>query len=141
WENAKRACWAEGGFVTTVVYEEEADVLSRGLVEKFSQPIWIGLKKEGNEFSWLTGVMREFRAWDEGQPSLEPGRDCVVATHGVKAWRTADCTERHAFVCEQGHISPGGSYNNHGYGSVPEPVSWDEAVRVCNQLGGHLATI
>ncbi|XP_054032055.1 layilin [Dryobates pubescens] len=122
YEEAQRACRADGGHLVSIETEAE-----QRLIEKFIQSLlasdgdfWIGLRRKKEEvdnstecqslYSWSDGSASKFRNWYADEPSCG-SEICVVMYHQPSApagvggpymfqWNDDRCNMRNNFICK-----------------------------------------
>jgi hypothetical protein len=101
WPTQRDACVAAGAHLVTITSQEENDFV-RQLVS--GQDRWIGLRRPqaGEPFSWVTGELVSYTAWDAGEPN-ETGEACarLRANTNPQTWADRPCNQTFGAICER----------------------------------------
>jgi hypothetical protein len=100
WDNAERACVADGGGMPRVVMDDSPE---RGAIETLvgSATVWVGLSDRVTDraFVNVTGGSPLFLPWQNNDPSL-PGPGCVEFNSAARTYHDVPCATALAAVCE-----------------------------------------
>jgi hypothetical protein len=98
WDDASLRCLELGAYLATDRDEAESDTIAR----LSSSPMWIGLSDTALEGSWVwvSGESFAYSHWRSGEPSHDPGENCVLANWSQEGWNDIDCAGDWAYVCE-----------------------------------------
>ena len=163
WSDAKAKCEAMGGHLVTVTTESE-DVLCRKMwQESGAGGCWLGASDSASEgtWQWVTGEEWGYTNWASGEPNggtRENGLAFYSAYSNGK-WNDSGSSS-YPFICEwsaeemaavqgvSGTVtSTATKYNGAFYfgGNMYKifeyPIDYQTAKALCEQLGGHLATV
>ncbi|XP_045889174.1 macrophage mannose receptor 1-like [Micropterus dolomieu] len=83
-------------------------------------PVWIGLHRNGETWTWGTGLS-EYRNWTSGEPGNNS--DCVSISSLTKEMATQNCSAQFPFVCFKDNLV-----------LVKENKTWEEALEYCRAL-------
>ncbi|KAF3833054.1 hypothetical protein F7725_026719 [Dissostichus mawsoni] len=114
WSEALQYCKRE--FTDLATFRSIED-LDKDVEEQVFQ-VWTGLHRDGETWSWSTGVS-DFRNWAEDEPGNNG--DCVSSLN--KEMATQNCSTRFPFVCLR-----------HNLVVVKENKTWREALDHCRVL-------
>lgn len=107
WDNAERACEADGRGTHLVVID---DTLERGDVDDFSAGlvVWVGLSDRITEGTFLhvTGAPAVYTPWRAGDPSFA-GAGCVELNASARTIHDVARTDLVSYVCECDAIPAG----------------------------------
>uniref|UniRef100_A0A672Y873 C-type lectin domain-containing protein n=2 Tax=Sphaeramia orbicularis TaxID=375764 RepID=A0A672Y873_9TELE len=82
-------------------------------------PVWIGLYREGETWSWSTAET-EYRHWDDEEPSAG---NCVTIASLTKKMSTKNCSSLYPFTCFSDNLI-----------LVKENKTWEEALEHCRSF-------
>uniref|UniRef100_H3A816 C-type mannose receptor 2 n=1 Tax=Latimeria chalumnae TaxID=7897 RepID=H3A816_LATCH len=166
WLESKTACKGQGGMLTTITnHLEQAFITS--ILPNITFDLWIGLHDANKEFQWLEKEPVKYVNWAPGEPSgrqITASNDpinCAVIWHGAPPhytgrWDDRSCLEeKHGFICQRNKDSslppsPSGfppsptsnlSYKNSSYLVLKKPVTWQEALLLCEARNTTLANV
>jgi hypothetical protein len=144
WTSAASFCEGSGGYLVDLEEPGENEEVTRGLgIGPGRRWYWSGAHRFSRDeipwdgWNWSRGLdVYEPTFWRFGEPGI--GQECGALGPGG-LWDGFPCDKTLPFVCE----SPGWRTNSdgHSYRSFLRRVTWNEAVRHCHHLGGHLLTI
>ena len=69
WTDAKRSCILRGGHLVTITDAGEQEFIEKLLTNGTMNQYWLGFKKYGRNFAWITGENSEYEHWDAGEPT------------------------------------------------------------------------
>lgn len=69
WTDAKRSCILRGGHLVTITDAGEQEFIEKLLANGTMNQYWLGFKKYGKNFAWITGESSEYEHWDAGEPT------------------------------------------------------------------------
>ena len=152
WAEAKRVCEMLGGHLATVTSAEEMATIKTLLSSGTPSSYWLGASDEKTEgtWEWVTGETFSYSLWSSGQPDDCGGVEDYLETWGRgESWNDnsmsgSSTSSNRGFVCEfENYYIPSKTtvYNGNIYCLYDELVSWYTAYNVCENMGGHLATI
>lgn len=146
WESAKRYCESIGGHLATVTSAEENAALASA-VSSYNISFMIGGTDSETEgtFKWITGEPLSYSNWNSGEPNDgDPSEDIIVLRSDGK-WNDhkTDYLSTVGFICEIENPTPVNAtiYNGHYYQAFDQTFTWEQAKTVCENMGGHLATV
>lgn len=85
WTDAKRSCILRGGHLVTITDAGEQEFIEKLLTNGTMNQYWLGFKKYGRNFAWITGENSEYEHWDAGEPTN--GRSGYILS-----WKRILCT-------------------------------------------------
>ncbi|KAM4705171.1 macrophage mannose receptor 1 [Rhinophrynus dorsalis] len=160
WHQARRSCIQQDSELLSITEIHEQTYLT-GLTNNFNAPLWIGLNSLNfnTGWQWSGGSPFRYLNWVPGNPSTEPGKNCVVLNPGKNAkWESRECSQKLGYICKKGNITsstfviPSGSdiaitcpamwlpYAGHCYALKKEAKIWREALSLCRKEEGDLAS-
>jgi hypothetical protein len=86
--------------------KEEQDFISEFLfkTKKISENVWLGLKKNDNNFKWSDGSNLEFANWLTGNPSNKSDHNCVQVlpeSSPIGKWSDITCNKKNVAICQK----------------------------------------
>ncbi len=152
WEEAELVCEMFGGHLATVTSAEEMATIRSLLSNGAPYAYWLGASDEKAEgtWEWVTGEPFSYSLWSSGQPDDCGGVEDYLETWGRgESWNDnnmygSSTEDTRGFVCEfENYYIPSKTieYNGNIYYLFDELLSWYTAYNVCQNMGGHLATI
>ncbi|XP_039595978.1 C-type mannose receptor 2 isoform X1 [Polypterus senegalus] len=168
WMTAVAICEKQGGILATISnHLEQAFVTT--LLPSVTFDLWIGLRDINNEFQWLDKEPLTYVNWAPAEPSAHrtaadvPGpTTCTVLRHGdplqyTGFWDDRSCQDdKLGFICQRRKDvslpSPATTccppdlasplrFQNQTYWVIQKPLSWEEAVLLCESRNGTLASV
>ncbi|MEE6466813.1 hypothetical protein FKM82_007061 [Ascaphus truei] len=160
WYQARRSCQQQNSDLLSITEVYEQTYLT-GLTNNLDIPLWIGLNSLNFNagWQWTGGSPFRYLNWVPGNPSTEPGKNCVVLNAGKNAkWETRECAQKLGYICKQGNITsnsfiiPSESdvpitcpptwlpYAGNCYALKKEAKIWKEALSSCRKEEGDLAS-
>ena len=155
-DQADAYCQSLGGHLaegtTADVNSMIKDLLSDGSRDLY----WLSGNYINGKLSWLSGEQSSFTSWGKDQPSKDKNNDSVaIVNKNVgsieqgkwininRSGKTDSKTvENLGFVCEWTPDSGEKQfYKGHAYQYFDLSMSWEDAEKYCESLGGHLVTI
>ena len=122
-----------------------------------------------NDWCWVTGEKWNYTNWADGEPSNAEGTEWFTHFWNEMKWNDINNDDtrdsQKGYICEYDSFSDilddGGNeasaettgkaeqkdhgdlpvFNGHAYEFIANPVSWTEARKYCDSVGGHLLTI
>uniref|UniRef100_A0A673BHE3 Macrophage mannose receptor 1 n=1 Tax=Sphaeramia orbicularis TaxID=375764 RepID=A0A673BHE3_9TELE len=155
WYQARRSCQQQGGDLLSIIELHEQSYIS-GLTNTLGTSLWIGLNSLDFDSGWQWSNGNPFRYlnWAPGQPSSEPGTNCVSLNAGkASKWESSACTRKHGYICRKGNQSTSSltqpivcpnhwvPYAGNCYYLVRTKLFWKDALEACHKEGGDLASI
>ena len=154
---AEEYCKSLGGHLATVTSQEEQEFIA-GIAAKVDyRDFWIGGSDEGAEgvWYWLNGEPWDYTAWYPGgsvgdkEPNNGLGTgENYVCMDKARDYLWVDCfgafdgySTTCYFICEWDDTNTKKELNGHSYQLFELGMTWEEAKKYCESLGGHLATI
>ncbi len=150
WHEAKLYCEQLGGYLVTVTSEEEQETI-KSLISKYDKTAYYlggtDAKTEG-AWEWVTGEKWEYTNWSADEPNNNNEKEHYLGIYGeAYDYKWNDFTNNPAdacgFICEIELPTEEIVVNHHKYIYFDNArgLSWLEAEKYCNSIGGHLATI
>ncbi len=96
---AKGRASAYGGSLVVFDSEEEEEFVVDAVRSIYAGRFWTGAKRFGSGFLWDDHTELEYTNWGPGQPSNDPGEDCVMVTPN-NDWNDASCFGEWRYVLE-----------------------------------------
>ncbi len=96
---AKARAAAYGGGLVVFNTEEEEEYVIDAVRARYQDRFWIGAKRFGSGFTWDDHTAIVDPNWAMGQPSNDPGEDCVMITPSNE-WNDASCFGEWRYVLE-----------------------------------------
>ncbi|XP_077169931.1 C-type mannose receptor 2 [Paroedura picta] len=167
WPEAKRTCEIQGGVLATISNHLEQAFIST-LLPNMTFDLWIGLHDAKKEFQWVDSEPVKYMNWAPGEPSgygtspaSEKPTNCAILWHGSSPqftgrWDDRNCLEeKHAFLCQKSKdptLAPSPadfppaanatlSYLGNVYRILTKPLTWQEAVLLCESFNASLANV
>uniref|UniRef100_A0ABM5GR70 C-type mannose receptor 2 isoform X1 n=1 Tax=Pogona vitticeps TaxID=103695 RepID=A0ABM5GR70_9SAUR len=167
WQEAKRKCEIQGGLLATISNHLEQAFIT-ALLPNVTFDLWIGLHDAKKDFGWVESEPVKYVNWAPGEPSgyrtssaSDHPTNCAVVWHGFPSlftgrWDDRNCLEeKHGFICQKSkdpNLSPSPatfspspnstlSYLNSTYRFLKKPLTWQEAVLLCESLNASLANV
>ena len=95
WADAKSYCENIGGHLATITSREEQQFLESQLNSGQKNNYWLGARKVGGAFEWITGENFTYNNWISGQPNDSDGSQNALMIYRiayVKMHRQTTCT-------------------------------------------------
>ncbi|XP_056375182.1 macrophage mannose receptor 1-like [Hyla sarda] len=160
WHQARISCQQQDGELLSITELHEQAYIS-GLLNGLTTALWIGLNSLdfNNGWRWEGGDPYRYLNWLPGNPSDEPGVNCVAVNPGKSAkWESKECKQKLGYICKKGNSkssegpSPGTSdptfclsswtpYNGYCYNLVSESRAWKDALSSCRKEEGDLVSV
>ncbi|XP_041087362.1 C-type mannose receptor 2 isoform X1 [Polyodon spathula] len=169
WLAAKGACERQDSALATISNHLEQAFITT-LLPNVTFDLWIGLQDSKNDFQWIGKEPLKYVNWAPGKPSghrdnmstKTTAMNCAVVWHGdphyyTGRWDDRRCAqERSGFICQKyknQYIIPASvdafppspssplQYRNRTYRVVKKPLSWEEAMLLCESRNASLASI
>ncbi len=162
WKDAYDQCKKLGGHLATISSEEEDIAVISYLKNQDVDVAFLGLIYTSNsehELNWYWYGYEElsYVDWTEGEPSLGDDEDCLygaMCQSDNYQWRALPIDYTNYYVCEWESLDAGkvdqrllnipiGSmaYNGHYYALLDGAETYDDAVEMCEKLGGYMCVI
>jgi hypothetical protein len=111
WSRAQEICRELGSNLVTVPSNKSHDfiTLKSGQFVAEATQFWIGLYKVNPtslEHQWVDGQISFYRAWENGEPSLDSRSECVVHNSWSGKWRDVSCGRNLPFICHKSDRAP-----------------------------------
>ena len=150
-QTAKKICELKGGQLTDIANATEQEIVY-SLIQKGSRTsYWIGLSDLKNEgiWQWCNGNIASYKNWSDNEPNNALGIEEYVSIYrGTGKWNDypsyANGYTTHGFICKtKATLLPPKTifFNSHRYEFYSNTATWIQAVKLCEQKGGHLVTI
>jgi hypothetical protein len=105
---AEKACLQTdyGSYLLTMHSKEEQQFISEFLFKtnKIVENVWLGLKKNNNNFNWSDGSNLDFTNWLTGNPSNKSDHNCVQmlseSSH-IGKWSDITCNKMNVAICQK----------------------------------------
>ncbi|XP_072010311.1 macrophage mannose receptor 1 isoform X2 [Engystomops pustulosus] len=159
WYQARRSCQQQDAELLSITELHEQSFIS-GLTNVVSVILWVGLNSLDFNAGWRWDDGGPFRYlnWVPGNPSTEPGINCVALNPGKSGkWESKECGQKLGYICKKGnssesYIPPSGSdpiscppswipYNGYCYTLRKESRMWKDAMVSCRKEEGDLASL
>ena len=145
WERANEICNQKGGHLV-IINNKSEDEYIKTLVD---QSIWLGINDKEKEGTWIDslGNKVDYTNWDTNQPDNCFGLENYGELWTFGKWNDEFEFVHRGFICEYdnaaGRIKPviTSDFNGHKYELYDIHVSWNQAYKICEDLGGHLVTV
>lgn len=162
WNDAYEQCIKLGGHLATISSEEEdiaviSYVKNQGVDVAFLGLIYISNAEHPLNWYWYGYEELSYIDWTEGEPALGDDGQCLygaVCESDNYQWRALPIDYTNYYVCEWESLDAGkvdqrlldipiGSmtYNGHYYALLNGAETYDDAVEMCEKLGGYLCMI
>jgi hypothetical protein len=93
-DQSRAACEAQSAHLATVTSaEEQVFVQAMGSGDR-----WIGLRKSGTEFIWITGETSSYARWGSGEPN---GSGDCARIRSTNDWGDQSCRTAYSAICER----------------------------------------
>lgn len=145
WERANEICKQKGGHLVIINSKSENEYIQT-LV---NQSIWLGINDKEKEGTWIDSLGNKvsYTNWDTNQPD-----NCFALENYGELWTSGKWNDEfefvhRGFICEYDNaanrIKPviTSDFNGHKYELYDIHVSWNQAYKICEDLGGHLVTV
>ena len=145
WKTAKAICEAKGGHLVIVNNSDE-----NSFVSSFAQTdIWMGITDNQKEGQWVDvfGDTISYSNWGENQPDNHFMCENYGEMYKNGTWNDHKNFAKVAFICEYDNATSSlkptvtKSFGGHKYELYNIHTSWNQAYKICEDLGGHLVTI
>jgi hypothetical protein len=109
-DDAEKECLQyNGSQLLTLHSKEEQDFISEFLfkTKKIAENVWLGLKKDNNNFKWSDGSNLDFANWLTGNPSNKSDHNCVQMlpeSSPIGKWSDITCNKKNIAVCQKNAI-------------------------------------
>ncbi|KAG9476571.1 hypothetical protein GDO78_003227 [Eleutherodactylus coqui] len=160
WYQARRSCQQQDAELLSITELHEQSFIS-GLTNTLTTGLWIGLNSLDFNAGWRWDSGGPFRYlnWVPGNPSTEPGINCVTLNPGKSGkWESKECAQKLGYICKKGnssasYVPPSGindpiscpaswiPYNGFCYTLLKENKIWKDAVLSCRKEEGDLASL
>jgi hypothetical protein len=107
-DDAEKACLQadNGSYLLTMHSKEEQDFISEFLFKtnKIVENVWLGLKKNNNNFKWSDGSNLDFANWLTGNPSNKSDHNCVQMlpeSSPIGKWSDITCNKKNVGICQK----------------------------------------
>ena len=154
WNQAYRYCEKLGGHLVTITSKEENEAVVK-LTNGYSGRAWIGSNKVNSKWYWVNGETFSYANWNTGEPNNTDGKenaiDIYVSGDNVGKWNdeAAFNFNVEGFICEYDDIINASDYapvtsvkyGCYSYELYDYNVDWQTAKKICEKMGGTLATI
>ncbi|KAM5307383.1 C-type mannose receptor 2 isoform 2-T2 [Glossophaga mutica] len=167
WSEAQFSCEQQEAQLVTIANPLEQAFITASL-PNVTFDLWIGLHASQRDFQWVEQEPVLFANWAPGEPSgPSPAASgnvptsCAVvlhspSTHFTGRWDDRSCTEEtHGFICQKGTDpllspspaasppAPGAelSYLNGTFRLLKKPLSWHDALLLCESRNSSLAHV
>lgn len=162
WSDAYSQCEKLGGHLAVISSEEEDIAVITYLKNQDVDVAFLGLIYTSNEehplnWYWYGYGELSYTDWTEGEPDLGDDGQCLygaVCKSDNYQWRALSIDYTNYYVCEWESLDAGkvdkrlldipiGSmtYNGHYYALLNGAESYDDAVEMCEKLGGYMCMI
>lgn len=160
WFQARKSCLQQESELLSITEIHEQTFLT-GLTNTMTTSLWTGLNSLNFNAGWQWSGGSPFRYlnWVPGNPSSEPGINCVTLNTGKNGkWENKECNQKLGYICKKGSITsstfvmPSESdspiscppswlpYAGNCYTVKKENKIWKEALSSCRKEEGDLAS-
>ena len=155
WSFARDLCKDMGGHLATVTSNDENEFLQQLIDNGNKDAYWIGatnINEADGKFKWVTNEEFVYSSWADGEPS-NSGEDGekehfaeIRKSYSYK-WNDVNNINKSnkGFVVEiepdQANVTASSEYGGNRYVLIDRNITWTEAAKYCELLGGHLVTI
>lgn len=115
--------------------------VSNGGSEKVLRTLTLNVTGESTQWYWITGEPFDYTNWADGEPS---GGDEDKLALWPEEWNDLwnESGEQNGYICEWDYTGAGEhTFNDHSYSVYIGQYSWEQAEKMCEDMGGHLACI
>ncbi|XP_073485831.1 macrophage mannose receptor 1-like [Aquarana catesbeiana] len=159
WYQARRSCQQLEAELLSITELHEQTYIS-GLTSTITAPLWLGLNSLDFNAGWKWDNGNPFRYlnWLPGNPSTEPGKNCVALNPGKNAkWENKECSQKLGYICKKGNITSSYTppsdaepincpptwipYGGFCYSLHKESKMWKDAIVSCRKEEGDLASL
>ncbi|XP_056375179.1 macrophage mannose receptor 1-like isoform X2 [Hyla sarda] len=160
WYQARISCQQQDAELLSITELHEQAYIS-GLLNGLTSALWIGLNSldVNGGWRWDGGGPFRYLNWLPGNPSDEPGANCVAVNPGkITKWESKECKQKLGYICKKGNSkssevpSPGTSeptfcpsswtpYNGYCYYLVHENKIWKDALSSCRKEESDLVSV
>ncbi|XP_073533568.1 macrophage mannose receptor 1-like [Phyllobates terribilis] len=160
WYQARRSCQQQDAELLSITELHEQSFIS-GLTNTLTAVLWTGLNSLDFNAGWRWEGGGPFRYlnWLPGNPSTEPGINCVALNPGKSGkWESKECGQKLGYICKKGnssasYVPPSGNndpitcppswipYNGYCYTLIKENRIWKDAILSCRREEGDLASL
>ena len=151
WHDAKYACETIGGHLATSTSADKNDFLNS---IREGNNIWLGGTDENDEsnWRWITGETWSYSNWNDDEPSNDENSQHFLAMDSTNGYwddkhDTAALKDVSHFICEWDNLFQSSLYlygyrffNGHSFKFFNDSLTWLDAKKHCEAIGGHLAT-
>lgn len=158
WWDAKAQCEKMGGHLVTITSEEENNAVKSYASRQGKTSPYIGMVYTDGYWHWLNGEEAVYAGWVEGEPDLGSESDCLYGAlyqSDSYQWRALSTDYGDSYICEWDSLDgakavdtrvlniPSGFlwYEGHYYAVLSGAEDYNEAVTMCEDLGGYICTI
>ncbi len=147
WAAAKTYCERRGGYLASVTSQIEQEYIYENYIVPNGNPAyWIGGNNFENEgtWKWVNGDKWNYENWDNGEPDNGGGlgdEDFLAALPNGKWFDGDGDAGKFYFVCEWDKESDKVEATEHIYKYVDKKMTWNEAKKYCENLGGYLVSV
>ncbi|XP_068091673.1 macrophage mannose receptor 1-like isoform X1 [Hyperolius riggenbachi] len=159
WFQARQSCKQQNGELLSITELHEQTYIS-GLTYGLTAALWVGLNSLdfNGGWRWDNGDAFRYLNWAPGNPSTEPGKNCVALNSGKNAkWESMECSQKLGYICKKdnstsSYIPPSGTdhincpatwtpYAGYCYSLQKQAKIWTDAQASCRKLEGDLASL
>uniref|UniRef100_H3APD1 Macrophage mannose receptor 1 n=1 Tax=Latimeria chalumnae TaxID=7897 RepID=H3APD1_LATCH len=161
WHQARKSCQQQDADLISVTELHEQAYIT-GLTNDIGTSLWIGLNSLdfGSGWQWTNGDPFRYLNWLPGNPSPEPGKNCVVLNPSKSAkWENKECTRNLGYICRKGNSTASSfilptvndesiscpkqwvPYAGHCYTIYRVAKIWKEAMTSCQKEEAGLASV
>nr|CCP50119.1 MRC1L-E [Gallus gallus] len=159
WKDALMSCNESNGNLASIHNSEEHAFILSQLGYKATDDLWIGMNDFSTQmyFEWSDETPVTYTKWLPGEPThaVSGQEDCVVMAGEDGYWADSDCDRKLGYICRReplqgvsGTVKTDPActrgWTRHGsycYLVGRAPVTFSEAVKTCERIGGYLTTI
>ena len=142
-------CNVRGGYFAHINDEAENQFLANKFSSLGYDIVYFGYSDEQSEgnWKWIDGEKSSYTNWASGEPNNERKLEHYALVLSDGTWNDGklevDSQSGVIILCEWNSVleHPKQTYNGHTYQLIDENMSWTEAKKYCETLGGHLVSI
>ena len=104
WADARKACLAMKGDLSSILSNEEHDHVAKELDRLGVETAWIGLSDRNHEgdYRWSDKFMFNYSNWGANEPNGGTAENCIhmMRSYKNRRWNDLSCSQSRRFVCK-----------------------------------------